>query len=132
MDLLETLMRKLLIGLMVVSGLIGYSTNAKAETAEEAAGRAVFNHCIACHFIEPGKQGFGPNLHGVVGRPAATVPGFVYSSALSKSGLVWTEDNLRKWIAANDKLVPGTRMRHVGITDKAEQTYLIAFLKTLK
>jgi cytochrome c len=124
-------MRKLLMA-AAAAALVGNASAALAETAEEAAGRVVFNHCIACHFIEPGKQGFGPNLHGVVGRKAASLPGFAYSEGLSKSGLTWTEDNLRKWMAANDKLVPGTRMRHVGITDPVEQDYLIAFLKTLK
>lgn len=124
-------MRKLLMA-AAAAALVGNASAALAETAEEAAGRVVFNHCIACHFIEPGKQGFGPNLHGVVGRKAASLPGFAYSEGLSKSGLTWTEDNLRKWMAANDKLVPGTRMRHVGITDPVEQDYLIAYLKTLK
>lgn len=125
-------MRKLLMAAAAAAALVGNASAALAETAEEAAGRVVFNHCIACHFIEPGKQGFGPNLHGVVGRKAASLPGFAYSEGLSKSGLTWTEDNLRKWMAANDKLVPGTRMRHVGITDPVEQDYLIAYLKTLK
>jgi cytochrome c len=67
----------------------------------------------------------------VIGREAASLPRFQYSEALSNSGLVWTEENLRKWIADNDGLVPGTRMRHVSITDPAEQDYLIAFLRTL-
>lgn len=128
-------MRKFLIGGIAALAFVTYGMGALAETAEDAeiaAGRVVFNHCIACHFIEPGKQGFGPNLHGVVGRKAASMPGFAYSEGLSKSGIVWTEANLRKWMAANDKLVPGTRMRHVGITDPVEQDYLIAFLKSLK
>ena len=128
-------MYKFLMGAIAASALVTYGAMASAEgsdTAEVAAGRVVFNHCIACHAIEPGKQGFGPNLHGVVGRKAAIMPGFEYSEGLRKSGLTWTEDNLRKWMAANDKLVPGTRMRHVGINDRVEQDYLLAFLKTLK
>ena len=64
--------------------------------AEQAAGRKLFNdHCVVCHVRMPGKR-FGPSLKGVVGRPAASVAGFPYSDALKKSGLVWTEDNLRK------------------------------------
>ncbi len=131
-------MRKFLMGAIAAAAVMGSGAAAFAETnedAEVAAGRVVFNHCIACHFIEPGKQGFGPNLHGVVGRKAASLPGFAYSDGLKQAGekgLTWNEDNLRKWMAANDKLVPGTRMRHVGITDPVEQDYLIAFLKTLK
>ena len=101
------------------------------DPAEAAAGRQVFNKCISCHFIEPGKRGFAPNLNGVVERPAASLPDFTYSDALRNSQIIWTEDNLRKWVAGNDQMVPGTRMRHVAITDRAEQDYLIAFLKSL-
>lgn len=102
------------------------------QSAMVAAGRVVFHNCEACHALDPAKNGFGPNLHGVVGRKAGTVPRFAYSKALKNSGIVWTEDNLRKWVTNNEKLVPGTRMRHVSVTDPAEQDYLIAFLKTLK
>lgn len=102
------------------------------EAAMAAAGAHVFNKCVACHFVEAGKKGFGPDLHGVVGRKVASVPEFDYSDALKGAKIVWTEDNLRRWIADNDGAVPGTRMRHVAITDPAEQDYLIAFLKSLK
>ena len=100
--------------------------------AEQAAGRKLFNdHCVVCHVRMPGER-FGPSLKGVVGRPAASVAGFPYSDALKKSGLVWTEDNLRKWIADSARTVPNTLMPHVAISDPAEQIYLIAYLKALK
>ncbi|KEA63223.1 Cytochrome c2 [Marinobacterium lacunae] len=102
------------------------------QEAMIAAGRAVFHKCEACHTLDPAKNGFGPNLHGVVGREAGTIPRFAYSDALKNSGITWTEDNLRKWVADNEALVPGTRMRHVSVTDPVEQDYLIAFLKSLK
>lgn len=103
-----------------------------AETAEQAAGRQVFHRCEACHALDSAKNGFGPSLHGVVGRKAGSVPRFDYSDALKGSGITWTEESLRRWIAGNDIMMPGTRMRHVSITDPAEQDYLIAFLKTLR
>jgi cytochrome c2 len=73
----------------------------------------------------------GPSLTGVVGRPAASVAGFPYSDALKKSGLTWTEDNLRAWIAEPSHTVPGTLMPHVSLSDRAEQLYVIACFKTL-
>jgi len=102
--------------------------------AEQTAGRGLFrDHCAACHTPRPGARVvFGPSLEGVVGRPAGTVPGFPYSDALKKSGLVWTEDNLRKWIADSAETVPNTLMPHVSLSDPAEQLYIIAYLKTLK
>jgi cytochrome c len=60
------------------------------------------------------------------------VPGFPYSNALKKSGLVWTEDNLRKWVSDNEHMVPGMLMPHVAIKDPAEIIYIVEYLKTLK
>lgn len=124
-------MRTFFTALVAFAG--AFITNAVyADEAEVAAGRQVFDHCISCHSIEPGKLGFGPDLHGVVGRAAGSLPNFQYSIALQKAEFIWTEANLRKWVSGNDKMIPGTRMRHVAISDKAEQDYLLAFLKSLK
>jgi len=117
---------------MMVGLSLLVSLPAVAGTMEEAAGKEVFKRCQACHSADSSKNTFGPSLTGVVGRDAASLPRFNYSEALRNSGLVWSEENLRKWVADNDKLVPGTRMRHVSISDAAEQDYLIAYLKTLK
>jgi cytochrome c len=73
----------------------------------------------------------GPSLSGAYGRRAGSLPTFPYSPALKNSGLTWTEDNLRSWVADNARLVPNTLMPHVSITDPAEQIYLTAYLKTL-
>jgi cytochrome c len=48
------------------------------------------------------------------------------------SSIVWTEDALRAWMANNDGFMPGTRMRHVGVTDQTEQDFILAYLRTLK
>lgn len=101
--------------------------------AEQLAGRQVFHdHCAACHAQKSGARVHAPNLAGVVGRPAGIVAGFPYSDAMKKSGLVWTEDNLRKWIVDSANTVPGTLMPHVSISDPAEQIYVITYLKSLK
>jgi len=102
--------------------------------AEQAAGRRIFSdHCASCHMQKSGAQVvFGPSLAGVVGRRAGSLKEFPYSEALKKSGLVWTEDNLRKWIADSKQMIPNTLMPHVSISDSAEQLYLVAYLKALK
>ena len=115
--------------------LIGTSKMVSAadqkDAAMVAAGEAVFSHrCKACHSLDPAKNTFGPSLKGVIGRPAGTQPRFVYSRAMSKANITWTEANLRAWVADNEKLVPNTRMRHVAITDITEQDFLIAYLKS--
>jgi cytochrome c len=102
--------------------------------AAKVAGRQLFlDHCAACHLPQPGASGaLAPSLVGVVGRPAGTVHGFPYSEALKKSGIVWTEENLRKWIADNKHMVPDTLMPHASLSDPAEQYYVVEYLKTLQ
>ena len=99
--------------------------------AERAAGQKLFNdHCAACHASK--QQVFGPSLNGVVGRPAGSVAGFPYSDALKKSGVVWTEDNLLKWLAGPASMIPDALMPHVSFGDPAERVYVVEYLKSLK
>ena len=96
------------------------------------AGQVMFEHrCRSCHADDPAARSYGPPLVGVIGRKAGSIEGFAYSDAMKASGLVWTEDALRAWMANNDGFMPGTRMRHVGVTDHTEQDFILAYLRTL-
>jgi cytochrome c2 len=55
---------------------------------------------------------FGPNLRGVVGRPAGSVEGFTYSNTMLKTlkGMEWTEAALNVWITNPQAWVPGVYM----------------------
>lgn len=100
--------------------------------AERAAGQQLFaEHCMACHGRAGVAAGYAPSLVGVVGRRAGSVPGFPYSAALKNSGIVWSEDNLVKWITNPPAVVSSTKMPHVSITDPAERLYLREYLKSL-
>ncbi len=127
-------MKSNIFGMAILAATISFTSFAKdnSEVMMEAAGQELFKKCIACHSADSSKNTFGPSLVGIVNRKSASLPRFSYSEALKKSGLTWTEANLRRWMAGNDILVPGTRMRHVQITDMAEQNYLLAYLKSLK
>lgn len=103
------------------------------EEAMHKAGKVMFEHrCRSCHADDPAAKSYGPSLIGVVGRKAAAVEGFAYSDAMKASGIVWTEDALRKWIANNTEVLPGTRMKHMNVTDRMEQDFLLDYLKSLK
>lgn len=107
----------------------------EAAPAEAAApnGEAEFAVCKACHKVEKGApNGVGPNLHGVVGRAVASVPGFAYSPAMKAKGGNWDEAALDAYLAAPSKIVPGTKMAFAGVSDAAKRKALIEYLKAQK
>jgi cytochrome c len=100
-----------------------------APNAEE--GQTLFKQrCAACHATEAGQAAvMGPNLAGVVGRGAAATD-FRYSAALKASGLSWTRESLDTYLAAPQKLVPGTRMV-VGIPEVAQRASVVDYLASI-
>ncbi|GIX11050.1 cytochrome c family protein [Elioraea sp.] len=109
------------------------AATAPAAAQDAAAGQRVFNQCRACHTIEAGgRNGVGPNLHGVVGRKAASVEGFRYSQnmrELAAGGLTWTEENLDKYLTNPKSLVPRGSMPFAGLRNEQQRRDLIAYLK---
>ncbi|WP_381421484.1 c-type cytochrome [Sphingorhabdus arenilitoris] len=97
------------------------------------SGETVFKRCAACHSIEKGgANGLGPNLHGIVGRKIASVPGFSYSQALANKGGIWDEAALDAYIESPARAVAGTRMAFSGVRSAEERKALIAYLSELK
>ena len=49
------------------------ATSGEAPPIAAASGAPplAFNQCHSCHSTEPGKNGIGPTLHGIVGSKAA-------------------------------------------------------------
>jgi cytochrome c len=123
------MLRKSFVALALLAG----SSLAANAAGDAKAGANVFKRCAVCHTNDKGGgDGLGPNLFGVVGRKAATRPGFAYSAPLQKSGIVWSEATLTKWVAGPGRMVPGTKMTFAGITSKKQQADVVAYLATLK
>jgi nitrite reductase (NO-forming) len=93
-----------------------------------AAGRQVFRKCQACHSLEAGKNILGPALNAIVGRKAATQPGYNYSAALKQSNLTWDAATLDAYLADPQKTVPGNKMPFPGLKTDHDRTDVIAFL----
>lgn len=106
------------------------SLPAPYNTADIENGRMKFNLCRSCHTIEEGGPNrTGPNLHGVFGRQAGTLPGFHYSEPVKTAGFVWDAEHLDKWLADPRGFLPGNRMSFVGVKDAKDRADLIAYLK---
>ena len=98
-----------------------------------ATGAALFNRCSLCHSAtKGGGNKIGPNLFGVVGRKAGTYPGFSYSAAMKKSGIVWTPAKLDAYLAAPQEIVSGNSMPFAGIANAPQRADVVAYLVTLK
>jgi nitrite reductase (NO-forming) len=93
-------------------------------------GRRVFSKCQACHSLQPGKNGVGPSLAGIVGKQSASTPDFNYSTAMREAHLVWDAATIDAYLRDPQKLVPGNRMPFPGLKSEHDRTNLIAYLQT--
>jgi cytochrome c len=115
--------------LLSAAGLV-LSIAAPAGAADIEAGKAVFNRCKICHRLEAGAASpVGPNLHGVFGRKAGTMPGYDYSEAMKNAGVVWDEETLSKYLRDPKGFIPGNKMAFPGIKNDTELANLLAYLK---
>lgn len=121
-------------GLLVAAFLmLGTATLALAQAApgDVAKGAAIYRaRCAVCHGATAA-GGNGPDLHGIVGRSAASEPDFAYSAALRRSGKTWSANDLQAFLVRPQGAVPGTRMAFAGAAP-ADADALVAYLKTLK
>jgi len=128
-------MRRMML-LAVLAAMASLPGLAKADDGDAAAGQRVFNQCRACHTTnEGGRSGVGPNLFGIVGRPAGSIEGFRYSPNLRElgtGGLVWTEERLRAYVANPKAVVPRGSMSYPGLRNETQINDLMAYLGSLK
>jgi cytochrome c len=102
------------------------ATSPANATGNVARGQALYKGCADCHSIN--ENGVGPMHKGVVGRKAGSVAGYDYSSDLKNSGIVWTEENLDKWLTGPQAMVPETKM-FFDVPDAQDRADIIAYLK---
>ena len=74
------------------------------------------------------KNDVGPLHKGVVGRQAGTAPDYNYSEALRNSKIIWTEENLNRWLTNPQEMVPGTKMFYL-VDSPQDRADIIAFLR---
>ncbi|MDA8230536.1 MAG: cytochrome c family protein [Magnetospirillum sp.] len=109
-----------------------FAGTAYAQVAgDAAAGEKVFKQCQVCHTAEPGKNKIGPSLYGVVGRKSGSAEGFNYSPAMKTANIVWTPENLDKYLTDPKAMVPGNKMAFPGLKNPQDRQNVIAYLAQL-
>lgn len=120
------------LALALSPAVLGAGTAARAAD-DPAAWRALaVSHCSQCHTFEKGEpHGQGPNLWGLVGRPAGTAPGYPYSQGFLAvlKGKVWDAALLDRWFADTLAVAPGSQMIYFQ-DDPAKRAALIKFFES--
>ncbi|WP_424965448.1 MULTISPECIES: c-type cytochrome [unclassified Dinoroseobacter] len=100
--------------------------------ADAGAGERLWRQCQACHKLEPGANGVGPYLHGIVGRPKHAADGYSYSDGLLATTGDWSPENLSSFIENPKEYAPGTKMAYRGMGKAEDRANLIAYLATFQ
>lgn len=92
-----------------------------------------FVMCGVCHKVEKAApSGLGPNLWGIGGTVAGTVPGYSFSPAMKTAGFSWTRDKLIAYISDPRGTVPGNKMAYMGQKDPKQAALIADYLLSLK
>jgi cytochrome c len=103
----------------------------RLAAANPKRGQLLYMQCKACHDAEAGlPHKAGPNLSGVFGRTAGTAPGFKYTDAMAKSGIVWTAATMDTFLKQSGAMIPGTGMAFPGVANDADRASLIVYLQS--
>ena len=124
-------MARILIALTLGIGLVS-ATPALAGDAK--AGQTVFKaKCAICHAVTAkAPVGIGPTMAGVMGRKAGSRPGYAFSPAMKSSGLTWTAETLKLYLANPQGTVRGNKMPYAGMPAAADRDNVAAYLATLR
>ena len=113
----------------------GVGAGAAQADGDVVKGKAAFERqCAICHTADKdGPNRFGPNLFGILGKKAGTVPGYTYTNAFkTRANWEWTEDGIGGWMMFPSTMVPGTAMGvFQGIAER-DRDDLVAYVATLK
>ena len=105
-----------------------------AFAGDAKAGQSVYKaKCAMCHGVTAkAPAGIGPRLFGVIGRKVGTLPGYTFSPAMKASGLTWTADAVKRFLANPQGTVRGTKMPFAPMTAAADRDNIAAYLATLR
>ena len=101
-------------------------------TGDPKRGAQLFQACMACHSVKPGEHMTGPSLARIWNRKAGTAEGFLrYSEAMKRSGIVWNDATLDKWLADPEQYISGNSMTFPGLRESKDREEVVAYLKAV-
>lgn len=112
------------------AGLLALISAPQVRAADVAHGEQVYKKCERCHTLNAGGgQAEGPNLHGIFGRKAGTMPGWQFSDALKASGIVWNRQNMDEYLAKPKEFVPDGTMNFPGLRKPEDRQAVIDYME---
>jgi cytochrome c len=107
------------------------TASAEAAVMDGSRGAEVFRACEACHTLtQDGGNRAGPTLHGIFGRPIASVEGYDYSPAFRELDIVWTPETVSELFDVGpNHYTPGTKMPEQRIASAEDRKALMEFLE---
>ena len=69
----------------------------------------------------------------MIGRKAGSLPNYSnYSDSMKNADLVWNKNNMERFIANPDQVVPGNNMKpFAGVASADERAKIVAFLESV-
>ena len=97
---------------------------------DAAKGAKIFKKCKSCHNADDGgKNGTGPALWNVVGRPKGSAEGFSYSSGMTAKGGNWGYAELDEFLTKPKDYITKTKMSFNGLKKETDRAAIIEFLR---
>jgi cytochrome c len=108
------------------------ATSTAVVAGDATKGKKIAKKCTACHTLNKGgKNRLGPNLYGIINKPAASVKGYRYSKAMKSAKIVWNEAAFTEFVTKPKKFIKRTKMSFAGIKNAEQRRDLIAYFRTL-
>ncbi len=118
---------------IIIAAFLLSVTTPLFASGDATKGASVFRgRCSACHSVDATKpKATAPTLAGVLGRKAGSLPKARYSAGMKALGIIWTADNMDKYLADPRGMVKGGMML-VKVPKPEDRKDVIAYLATLK